>query len=188
MPAQARPSPLALAEWPRARRLSQMVQLTSTRLAFTKSYTREELFAEEATRLDQRDMRLVSSGRLGARADGGVAVFYVDVTAVWPPDRDDKTALLYIQIRRALAYGGIPDDATDDELGVFARTQAVFNAWPYLRADVQLMSVLIGVGAIVLPLLQVNALLGDDDQEKPAPTKSKKKAASPKTAKRKRRR
>ena len=81
--------------------------------------------------------------------------YMVGVQVVVPPGSEIEDARLFIQIERMLTYEGVPEDAKDKELEAFASTNAVYNAWPYLRADVQDCTTKMGSVPLVLPLYRI---------------------------------
>ena len=88
-------------------------------------------------------------------SEGSRHEFMVGVQIVLPPDSTAEDASLFIQVERMLTYDGVPEDAKDSELEAFALTNAVYNAWPYLRADVQEYTTKMGYAPLVLPLYRV---------------------------------
>ena len=86
---------------------------------------------------------------------GNRASFIVGVRWAFPEDHPPAKAPLIIQVERLLTYDGVPGDATAEELLAFARTNAVFNAWPFLRADVHDAALKLGLDPIVLEMFRI---------------------------------
>lgn len=59
-----------------------------------------------------------------------------------------------VEIRYGLPTGF--DPATDEELQMFADTNGVLNAWPYLREAIQSSSQRLGFPSILLPLYRIS--------------------------------
>jgi hypothetical protein len=91
----------------------------------------------------------------GFNTQNRVAVFSAAVRAVSPDGVDDASATVLLFVKRLLLYDNLPEDTTVDELNAFAGTNAVFNAWPYLRSDIQDLSIRVGLSPLVLPVLRV---------------------------------
>lgn len=69
---------------------------------------------------------------------------------------DDKNPIILIDVTFATIFRQKTLDVEfkDDEIDIFARTNAVYNVYPYLRQYVQETSMKFGVSPILIPLLR----------------------------------
>lgn len=90
----------------------------------------------------------------------------------WEQGQPDKK-VVKIDAEFKIFYSGENlNELPDEDFNAFAKTNGVYNAWPYLRELAQSLSVRLGAPIITIPLLRVNDLLNqvapdfaENDQE-----------------------
>lgn len=86
-----------------------------------------------------------------------VTIFMVAVKGEITPDTKPDNTPLWIMCKFALNYRIASfDGLTADNLGAFATTNAVFNAWPYWREFVHNTTLRMGMPPLLAPMFRIH--------------------------------
>jgi hypothetical protein len=148
----------------RRREVIAVVQIESIRLVKMKAETRIRSSEDvKGVTLKVRTSTSVNE----QRPDGTFCVLTLVDTQLIPEGGKEKPAVTIeagFELRYKLPSGFA---TSSDELSYFAKTNGVYNAWPYWRELIQNTLVRMNLPPVVLPLLRIGGQGTQSEEEKP---------------------